>query len=839
MNYKRFSRRVQIILQYANDDASRLNHEFIGAEHILLGLLRLGNGYAIEIMKKAGININEMRTELLEMLKPGKPMLILGQKEYTPQARQVLDQAVAFAEELDLDFVGTEHLLLGLLSVDSPIIQEIFKKYGLTLKQAEDTLDEIIDAEQQKDDFDQIVQDMESELDGFMDNGEADDEMQVPKKNVSKKKKSTTPTIDKFGTDLTELAKNGDLDPVIGRWEEIRRVIQVLSRRTKNNPVLIGDPGVGKTAIVEGLAQEIADNNVPEILLNKRIVKLELGNIVAGTKYRGQFEERIRNIIREIKKSKNIVLFIDEIHTIIGAGSAEGSLDASNMFKPALSRGELQCIGATTLDEYRKIEKDGALERRFQPILVKEPSIEETIEILKGLRPKYEEHHKIKIDDSAIKAAAELSARYITNRYLPDKAIDLIDEAGSEAHLNTTIVPQNIIDMKEELEKLTEEKDAAIKNQSFEKAAHLRDKEKELKNKYEETLDKWRTEQNDSGVVVSYYDIAKIISKTTRIPLQKLEKDEATRLLDMEKFIKNRIVGQDDAVASISRAIRRGRAGLKDPNRPVGSFLFLGPTGVGKTELSKVLAEYLFGAENSLIRIDMSEYMEKFAVSRLTGAPPGYVGYDEGGELTEKVRRQPYCVVLFDEIEKAHPDVFDILLQVLEDGRLTDSTGRVVDFKNSILILTSNAGTRAISGDKTIGIKNEERGTVDYKTLKKNVEDAAKRIFKPEFINRLDEIVVFKALSAENIKQILDIRLKELNERIKDRNLKIILSEEMKDFLIEKGFNKVMGARELRRVIQRYIEDPISEMILRGDVEGKSRVKINIKNGLPQFKALK
>lgn len=851
---KRFSQRVQRVLQYANESATKLNHEYIGSEHILLGLLKLGNGYAIEILGRLGVKINEIRAELLEIIKPGKPMLILGQKEYTPLSKEVLDASVAAADNYGVDFVGTEHLLMGLSIISKGLAYEILERYEVTLNTIESEYDRILNEENIEDGSDNLdfMKDIDNEIPSDIDKDMDDDDL--PEDNPDffnngspfpgakhKTGKTAATALDKFGSDLTQMAREGKLDPVIGREEEVKRVIQILSRRTKNNPVLIGDPGVGKTAIVEGLAQGIVANEIPEILLNKRIIKLELGNIVAGTKYRGQFEERIKAIIREIKTSKDIILFIDEIHTIVGAGSAEGALDASNMFKPALSRGELQCIGATTLDEFRRIEKDGALARRFQPIIVSEPSIDETIEILKGLRPKYEAHHKVIIDDTALKAAAELSARYITERFLPDKAIDLVDEAGSEQHLNGNVLPDNLKKLKGEIHEVTAQKDKMIDSQHFEKAAKLRDRERTLKKDYEAKLEAWKGEMRNNKMTVSYYDIARIVSKATGIPIHKLEKDESVRLLDMEKYLKTRIIGQEEAVTAVSKAIRRGRAGLKDPNRPVGSFIFLGPTGVGKTELAKVLSEYLFGSENALIRIDMSEYMEKFSVSRLTGAPPGYVGYDEGGELTEKVRRKPYSIILFDEVEKAHPDIFDILLQVLEDGRLTDSTGRVIDFRNAVIILTSNAGTKSIGENKKIGIKSaaSNTGKIDYATIKKDVLDAAKQIFKPEFINRLDDIIVFKPLTEKHIKKILDIMISDVNARLRGQSLEVTLSPEVKDFLVGRGFNEAMGARELRRTVQRFIEDPVSEMILRSQVAGKRIIRVSIKNGLPIFRAAK
>ncbi|MDZ7270615.1 MAG: ATP-dependent Clp protease ATP-binding subunit [candidate division KSB1 bacterium] len=794
-----FSQRVQRVIQLARDEARRLGHDHIGAEHLLLGLIREGEGLAVTILQRLGCDLDEIRTAVEDALGVTGETTTYGNIPFTRRAEKVLKMAYNEAERYRSDIIGTEHLLLALVKEREDIASQVLHTFDVT--------------------YEAVAQELENIMQGGMSSD----------KELSSQRGSKTPALDHFGRDLTELARRGELDPIIGRDEEIQRVAQVLSRRKKNNPVLIGEPGVGKTAIAEGLALRIVQKKVPRVLHNKRVVTLDLGAIVAGTKYRGQFEERMKAIMNELVKAKDVILFIDELHTIVGAGSASGSLDASNMFKPALSRGELQCIGATTLDEYRQyIEKDGALDRRFQKIMVDPPTPEETLQILKGLQDRYEKHHHVKYTDKAIEAAVRLSERYITDRYLPDKAIDVMDEAGARVHLNNIVVPKAITDLEEKIKRLQSEKEAVVASQNFERAAVLRDQEKRLLRELEEARKKWEEEDQKIVATVPEEEIAAVVSMMTGIPVQKVAQSESERLLHMEEELRARIIGQDEVIRVLTKAIQRTRAGLKDPNRPIGSFIFLGPTGVGKTQLAKELARYLFESEQALIRIDMSEYMEKFSVSRLTGAPPGYVGYEEGGQLTEKVRRHPYSVVLFDEIEKAHPDVFNILLQILDDGRLTDGLGRQVDFKNTILIMTSNIGAREIRKTGGFGFsKGDERS--DYESMKKRIMDEVKRIFNPEFLNRVDEIVVFRALNLNDIVKIVDILIDEMAAKLKDRDIEVEITKGARELLATKGFDPVFGARPLRRTIQKLVEDPIAEEILRGRFGDGSRIRIGHK----------
>jgi ATP-dependent Clp protease ATP-binding subunit ClpC len=796
-----FTPRAQQVLALARKEADRFNHNYVGTEHLLLGLIKLGQGVAVNVLQKMGLDLETVRMEVEKQVGSGPETKMVGNVPYTPRVKKVLALAGKEAKALNHSYVGTEHILLGLLREGEGVAARVLKSLEVDIER---TRNEIL-----------------KELDPNFTPPESDQESGEPTRKDVK-----TPALRAFGRDLTDLAKKGELDPVIGRRNEIERVIQVLCRRTKNNPVLIGEAGVGKTAIAEGLAQEIANGNVPELLHDKRVITLDLALMVAGTKYRGQFEERIKAVMDEIRRSKNVILFIDELHTIVGAGSAEGAMDASNIIKPALSRGELQCVGATTMNEYRKyIEKDAALERRFQTIKVDAPTVDEAIQILKGLRPKYEAHHKAKLTDEALETAVRFSDRYITGRFLPDKAIDVMDEAGARARINAMTRPPDVKEIEKEIEEIRLEKEAAIKAQDFEKAAALRDREKQAKEKLDAILTKWREEREEREVVVTGDDMMHIISKVTGVPLQRMEQEETQKLLMMETEMKQRVIGQDEAVTAISKALRRSRADLKDPKRPIGSFVFLGPTGVGKTYLARTLAEFMFGDSDALIQIDMSEYMEKFTASRLIGSPPGYVGYEEGGQLSEAVRRRPYSVVLFDEIEKAHPDVMHLLLQILEDGKITDSLGRKIDFRNTIIIMTSNVGAELLKKQTVMGFGAPLEGH-DYVSMRDKILDETKRVFKPEFLNRLDELIVFHSLGKPELLRIVDLEVNKVLTRIKAKEVHIEMSQSAKEFLIEKGYDPQYGARPMRRAVERYLEDPLAEELLRGHVKAGDRVEV-------------
>ncbi len=784
--FNRFTERARKVLVLAKEEARRFNHDYIGTEHILLGLIREGEGVACAVLQNLGIDLERLRIEIEKLISPGVSSSVLGDIPFTPRAKKALELSTEEARNLGHNYIGTEHILLGLIREGEGLAAQVLFSFGIDMMRVKEEISSLLGG------------------------------IQPQTGTASQAISSKTPALDSFGRDLTKLAKEGKLDPVIGRKVEIERVVQVLSRRTKNNPVLLGEAGVGKTAIVEGLAQSITKGDVPEILRNRRIVVLDLALMIAGTKYRGQFEERIKAVMEEIKRSKDVIIFVDELHTLVGAGAAEGAIDASNILKPALSRGEIQCIGATTLDEYRKyIEKDAALERRFQPIFVEPNTVEETIEILNGLRDKYEAHHRVKFTDSALEAAAKLSDRYISGRFLPDKAIDLIDEAGARARLVVLTAPEEIKKLEKELEEVVKEKEALIKQQDFESAARLRDEEKRLRLDLENLRRDWNKKRDQIVPTVGEEDIARLVAQITGIPIYRLEQKESEKLLHAEEELSKKVVGQEEAIKAIARAIRRARAGIKAPRRPIGSFMFLGPTGVGKTLLARALAEFMFGDEEALFQLDMSEYMEKFNVSRLIGAPPGYVGYEEGGQLTEKVRRRPYAVVLLDEIEKAHPDVFNLLLAILEEGRLTDSFGRRVDFRNAILIMTSNVGAEIIRKRGSLGFKTitEE---VSYEEMKTLLMEEVKKTFKPEFINRLDEIIVFKPLTREDLYKIIDIEIGYVNARLLEQGFQIELVPAAKEFFIEKGFDPVFGARPLKRIIQRFLEDPLAEDIIKG-----------------------
>ncbi|HEX7077013.1 MAG TPA: ATP-dependent Clp protease ATP-binding subunit [Candidatus Eisenbacteria bacterium] len=794
--HDKFTERVRKVMYLAREEAARLQHDYIGTEHLLLGVIREGEGIAATVLNNLGLDLDAIRQAVESMVASTGGTLTIGEIPFTPRAKRVLELSVDEARQLGHNYVGTEHLLLGLIREGEGVAARVLLELGVDRKKVrEETL---------------------KLLGGTPSVAQPEREGKVE-----------TPALNQFGRDLTALARENKLDPIIGRESEIERVIQVLSRRKKNNPILIGEPGVGKTAIAEGLAERIVENRVPETLKDKRIVTLDLAAVVAGTKYRGQFEERLKAVMNEIRESKDTIIFIDELHTIVGAGGAEGAIDASNMLKPALARGELQCIGATTLDEFRKyIEKDGALERRFQPIMVDPPSVEETIQIILGLRDKYEAHHGSKYTDEAIVSAVKLADRYINDRFLPDKAIDVIDEAGACARLSISAIPTEVRELEKQVEEVAKEKEAAIQQQEFEKAARFRDKEKDLRAKLREHKKNWNETKHETEVAVDAELISQVISRMTGIPISRIEEKESEKLLRMEDELRKSIVGQDEAVAAVSRAIRRNRAGLRDPRRPIGSFIFLGPTGVGKTELARVLARFLFDDPDALIRIDMSEYMEKFSVSRLIGAPPGYVGHEEGGQLTEKVRRKPYSVVLLDEIEKAHPDVFNILLQVLDDGMLTDSLRRRVDFKNTVLIMTSNLGARQIKGSRGLGFQEHTEDST-YDNMKRTILEELKRSFNPEFLNRIDEAIVFHALSRPQMEQITQILLEQVAERLRLNGVKIGFEPSVVDLLVEKGFDAALGARPLKRAIQKLIEDPLSEHVLRGKLKEGSDVVIS------------
>lgn len=799
MMFGRFTERAQKVLALSQEEAIRLRHNNIGTEHILLGLVQEGEGIAAKALYGLGLSAEKIQSEVENLIGKGQDS---GQTiHYTPRAKKVIELSMDEARKLGHSYVGTEHILLGLIREGEGVAARVLNNLGVSLNKARQ----------------QVLQLLGSNETGNHQGGSPSN--------------ANTPTLDSLARDLTAIAREETLDPVIGRSKEIQRVIEVLSRRTKNNPVLIGEPGVGKTAIAEGLAQQIVNNEVPETLRDKRVMTLDMGTVVAGTKYRGEFEDRLKKVMDEIRQAGNIILFIDELHTLIGAGGAEGAIDASNILKPSLARGELQCIGATTLDEYRKyIEKDAALERRFQPIQVDEPTTEESILILKGLRDRYEAHHRVSITDEAIEAAVKLSDRYISDRFLPDKAIDLIDEAGSKVRLRSYTTPPSLKELEAKLEEIKKEKDAAVQSQEFEKAASLRDSEQRLREKLEETKKSWKEKQGQENSEVTVEDIANVVSSWTRIPVSKLAQTESERLLNLEELLHSRVIGQEEAVKAISKAVRRARAGLKDPKRPIGSFIFLGPTGVGKTELARALAEAMFGDEDAMIRIDMSEYMEKHSTSRLVGSPPGYVGFEEGGQLTEKVRRKPYSVILLDEIEKAHPDVFNILLQVLEDGRLTDSKGRTVDFRNTVVIMTSNVGAEALKRNKFVGF-NIQDNNQDYKDMKSKVMEELKRAFRPEFLNRVDETIVFHALEKDQLKQIVTLMAEELVKRLKEQKIELEISEAAKEKIAEKGYDPEYGARPLRRAIQKYIEDRLSEELLKGVILEGQHVMIDVKDG--------
>ncbi|MGE5316304.1 MAG: ATP-dependent Clp protease ATP-binding subunit [Acidobacteriota bacterium] len=799
-----FSNRVQDVIRLSREEALRLGHDYIGTEHLLLGIIREGEGIAVKILRNLGVDLYKLKKAIEDTVRTSGGTLTIGNIPLTKQAEKVLKITYLEAKLYKSDVIGTEHLLLSLLRDDDNIAAQIMHQFEVH--------------------YDKV----RSELDNIISGKPSTPQPSQPAPGQEKKaEKSKTPVLDNFGRDLTKLASENKLDPVVGREKEIERVAQVLSRRKKNNPVLIGEPGVGKTAIAEGLAIRIINKKVSRILHDKRVVTLDLAALVAGTKYRGQFEERMKAVMNELEKAKDVILFIDELHTIVGAGGASGSLDASNMFKPALSRGELQCIGATTLDEYRQyIEKDGALDRRFQKIMVDPTSVEDTILILNNIKSKYEEHHGVRYSEKAIEAAVKLSDRYITDRNLPDKAIDVLDEAGARVHLSNIVVPKEILQLEEEIDKIKQSKNQVVKNQNFEEAARLRDLEKKLLSDLEIAKREWELKSQHTIYDVDEEKISDVVAMMTGIPVNKVAESENEKLLKMDAILKSQIIGQDEAVTKLTKAIRRTRAGLKDPKRPIGSFIFLGPTGVGKTEMAKVLAKYLFDADDALIRIDMSEYMEKLSVSRLVGAPPGYVGYEEGGQLTEKVRRKPYSVVLLDEIEKAHPDVYNILLQVLDDGMLTDSLGHRVDFKNTILIMTSNIGARDIKGTKGFGF-GEENVSDKYKQMKSTVEEAMKRVFNPEFLNRVDDTIVFHQLEKTDIMRIIDIQTKELFKRMSSMNISIEMNKQAKEFLADKGYDPVFGARPLRRALQKFVEDPVAEEILKGKFGEGSVIKVS------------
>ncbi len=815
-----FTPRAQQVLALARKEADRFHHNYVGTEHLLLGLINLGQGVAVNVLQKMGLDLETVRAAVEKQVGTGPQSKPTGSIPYTPRVKKVLALAGKEAKALNHSYVGTEHILLGLLREGEGVAARVLKSLDVDIERCRN----------------EILSELDPNFAGDSEEPAGPPPVGGPPPSVEERKELKTPALKAFGRDLTDLARAGEMDPVIGRKEEIRRVIQILCRRTKNNPVLIGEAGVGKTAIVEGLAQEIANGLVPEILADKRLITLDLALMVAGTKYRGQFEERIKAVMDEIRRAKNIIIFIDELHTIVGAGAAEGAMDASNIFKPALSRGELQCIGATTLAEYRKyIEKDSALDRRFQSVMVEAPSAEDSLRILQGIAPKYEEHHKVTFTPAALDAAVRLSDRYITARFLPDKAIDVLDESGARARINSLNRPPEIEDLAKEVEVVCAQKEEAISKQKFEDAAQFRDREKQLRAKREQMIEDWKRNRAETTIVVDVEDMMQVVSGWTGIPLYRMEQKESEKLLNLEKELQGRVIGQSEATVAIAKALRRSRADLKDPRRPIGSFLFMGPTGVGKTHLAKVLAETMFGDQDAMVAIDMSEYMEKFSVSRLIGSPPGYVGYEEGGQLTEAVRRKPYCVVLFDEIEKAHPDVVQLLLQVLEDGRLTDSLGRTVDFRNTIIIMTSNVGAHILQKGNVLGFGDTDNDT-SFEGLKSRILDEAKRVFKPEFLNRINSIVVFRQLGKPDLLKIVDLEAGKLIKRLKSQSIELSLDQGAKELLIEKGYDEKYGARPLRRAVEQYLEDPLAEAILRGDVEKGKPIVVTVEGEHLVFK---
>ncbi len=813
-----FTPRAQQVLALARKEADRFHHNYVGTEHILLGLIKLGQGVAVSVLQKMGLDLETVRSAVEKQVGTGTETKSQGSIPYTPRVKKVLALAGKEAKALNHSYVGTEHILLGLLREGEGVAARVLKSLDIDIERTRN----------------EILRELDPQFSGG-ESGAGGEEAAAPSPRggggPEDKKEVKTPALKAFGRDLTELARKGELDPVVGRKNEIRRVVQILCRRTKNNPVLIGEAGVGKTAIVEGLAQEIASGIVPEILIDKKVITLDLALMVAGTKYRGQFEERIKAVMDEIKRAKNVIIFIDEMHTIVGAGAAEGAMDASNIFKPALSRGELQCIGATTLNEYRKyIEKDSALDRRFQAVKVEPPSVEDTVTILKGIRGKYEDHHKATFSDKALETAAKLSDRYITGRFLPDKAIDVMDEAGSRARIGALVRPPDIEDLTKEIEKVCAQKEEAIAKQHFEEAAKFRDTEKQLRTKQEQITENWKKSRDEKRVAIDEDLMMQVVADWTGIPLSRMEKKESEKLLGLEAEIQKVVVGQDMAAVAIARALRRSRADLKDPRRPIGSFMFVGPTGVGKTETAKQLAAQMFGNQDALIQIDMSEYMEKFAVSRLVGSPPGYVGYEEGGQLTEAVRRRPYSVILFDEVEKAHPDVLQILLQILEDGRLTDSLGRTVDFRNTIIIMTSNVGAALLQRQTSMGFAAATGSFSDHEKMREKVLEEAKRVFKPEFLNRISDIIFFRPLAKDDLIKIVEIEIVKFAKRLEERKIVLEFTPDAKTLLIEKGYDEKYGARPLRRAIEHYLEDPLAEALLRGDVKDGETVLV-VRNG--------
>ncbi len=821
--YERFTDRARKVMQLANQEAQRFNHEYIGTEHILLGLIKEGSGVAANVLKNLEVDLRKIRLEVEKLVQSGPDMVTMGKLPQTPRAKKVIEYSMEEARNLGHNYVGTEHILLGLLREQEGVAAQVLMNLGLKLEEVREEVLSLLGHGMEGSEG--------SERAGSLSGGGGGGgrEQQSQGGESPRSGKSKTPALDSFGRDLTELARQGKLDPVIGREKEIERTMQILGRRTKNNPVLLGEAGVGKTAIVEGFAQRVVNGDVPELLADRRIVVLDLAMMVAGTKYRGQFEERIKAVMNEVRRAKNTILFIDELHTLVGAGGAEGAIDASNVLKPALSRGEIQCIGATTLDEYRKyIEKDSALDRRFQVVMVEPSTKPETIEILKGLRDRYETHHHVQITDDAVEAAVELSSRYITGRCLPDKAIDVIDEAGARVHLKSMTRPPNLKEIDEEVENLNREKEEAVANQDFEKAAALRDQADKLKKKKQLITHEWREKSRATDGVVDEDVIAEVVSKITGIPLVRMSTEDSMRLMRMEGDLHKRVVSQDEAIKSISKAVRRSRSGLKDPKRPTGCFIFAGPTGVGKTLLAKALAEFMFGDEEALIQIDMSEYMEKHNVSRLIGAPPGYVGFEEGGQLTEKIRRRPYAVVLLDEIEKAHPDVFNTLLQVMEEGRLTDSFGRNVDFRNTIVIMTTNAGADAIKNEAAFGFQKPDDDAT-YDSMKNRVQEQIEKVFRPEFLNRIDDIIVFRHLTENDLKNVIELEVQKVRERLKERGLDLVLTDDSKELIVRRACKDLdFGARPLRRAIENLVEDPLSEELLKGEFNGLDTITVEV-----------